>query len=183
MTTNLTLIALLVISIIATPSIYAFAEKSDKTSENTVKDKINEIPATVKNLGNTERAESIVVRIQTEKELKFFTFSKLGFVKSKTVQFLLESLPTNDKKPFYNLVAKSLNHSPDARPFDVNIDLVAGDGSIIHTLNYKKCTIESYFVYVNDSKGDYRFSKDKTDRMEIRDVTKFDCMGFSITVQ
>lgn len=125
-------------------------------------------------------AESLVVTIHQDTEQKYYTFSKIGYVKSKNIEYTLESVPSKDKKSYYELVAKFLNQRSTARPFDISIDIMASDGTLIETLDYKTCNITSYFVYVNDSKGDYRFIKDNKDRMEIRDVTKFECVGLLI---
>ena len=138
----------------------------------------------VKFLNPQDRADSIAVRINTGSEQKeYYSFSKIGYVKSNDHSFLLESIPSKDKLSYYKLVNNSLN-SPIFGNFDVAIDIIAGDGSVIETLQYKKCKVEEYFTYVNDSKGKYRLTGDDTSKgLEIRDVTKLTCIGFSINIK
>ena len=137
----------------------------------------------VKGLDENNFADSIVVTIITGNEkLKLDTFLKIGFVKSKNIEFLLESTPGKDKKPYYKIVEKSLSSSQISPTFiDINVDVVAGDGSIIETLQYKRCTIVEYFVYISDSKGKLSFLESKSSKMEIREVSKFACNGLSIS--
>ena len=132
-------------------------------------------------LVENNQAETIVVHLyDRSNDLTFYTFSKIGFVRSAGPAFSLESIPSDDKQPFYQYIAKNLNKQfPDR--FDVDIDLVSGDGSIIETLNYNKCILTAYFVYSNDSRGKYRFSDNLPAKMELRDITKFSCLGFSLS--
>ncbi len=142
------------------------------------------IASGVKLFDKNDRADSIVVRFIQEhinKEEKYYTFSKIGFVKSSTPKFMLESVPTKDKKPYYEFIEKHYNNGL-SKSFTVEIDILAGDGSKIETLQYKKCQVESYFVYVNDSKGKFSLTGESISGMEIRDVTKFECTTFSIIV-
>ncbi len=140
------------------------------------------VEGTLEGLVENKRAENIVVHFQDRThDFTFYTFSKRGFVRSASIEFSLESIPSDDKQPLYQYIAKNLNRQfPDR--FEMDIDLVSADGSIIETLNYNKCVITEYFVYSNDSKGKYRFSDSLPAKMELRDITKFACHGFSITV-
>lgn len=143
----------------------------------------NAIANALKGLDANDRAQSILVKIKADglpKELEFSTFSKIGFVKGNA-EFLLESIPSKDKKSFYEIVQKSVSTSQKPS-MDVSIEIFAGDGTILEQLNYKRCFVESYFVYVNDSKGKFSFVEDKDVRLEIRDVAKFSCISFSIEV-
>ena len=133
-------------------------------------------------LVENKQAENLVVHMYDRNNVfTFYTFSKIGFVRSAGYEFSLESIPSEDKQPLYEYIAKNLNKSFPER-FEIDIDLVSADGSIIETLNYNKCIITAYFVYSNDSKGKYRFSDSLPAKMEIRDITKFACSGFSLTV-
>ena len=95
-------------------------------------------------------------------------------------QFQLESLPSKDKKEFYKIVARYINAGAKPEPIDVNIDLVAGDGSVIQTLKYAKCEISAYWAAVNDNKEQYRLGN--IEGPEIREFTNFLCQGYSINV-
>lgn len=114
-------------------------------------------------------------------EFSFYSFSKIGFVRSDEIKFQLESIPSKDKERYYVFVAESMKSSVPPR-FDITIYLMADDGYIIEKLNYKKCMVEEYFVHVNDSKGKFSFLEDANSKLEIRDITKFECSGFSIEV-
>ena len=135
------------------------------------------------NLDENDYATNFVVRFVTHEghEYTFYTFSKIGFVRSNEIKFQLESIPSKDKGPYYDFISKSMESSETTR-FDVAIDLMAADGYIIETLNYKKCMVESYFVHVNDSKGKFSFLEGENSKLEIREITKFACFRFTIDV-
>ena len=141
------------------------------------------IATAVKGLDPNDRAQSILVKIKADslpKELQFSTFSKIGFVQGNA-EFLLESIPSKDKKPFYELVKKSINTTQPPL-MDVTIEIFSGDGTLLESLKYKRCEVESYFVHVNDSKGKFSFVEGQEPRLEIRDVAKFSCTGFTVEV-
>ncbi len=122
------------------------------------------------------------VNIDGEKEERIYdSFSRIGFVRSSGVEFLLESLPSKDKQSYYEYIAKSLS-SVQPKLINISIDVFSGDGTLIETLNYKRCVVTSYFIHVNDSKGKYSFLEGSTADMEIREITKFECAGFTLTV-
>lgn len=126
-------------------------------------------------------ADSISVTIiKNDGNLKINSFSKIGYVKSSGFDFLLESTPSKDKKPYYQFVSKSLMNRNTTPQFDVNIEVTTADGSIIETLKYKKCTVSEYFLYINDSKG--KVVEKKQPKMDIRDVTKLECISLTISV-
>jgi len=133
------------------------------------------------NLDENDYATNFVVRFIDSggNEYEFYTFSKIGFVKSVDIKFQLESIPSKDKAPYYEFISKSMI-SGETKRFDVALDLIAADGSIIETLNYKSCMVDEYFVHVNDSKGKFSFLENENSKLEIRDITKFECSGFSI---
>lgn len=124
----------------------------------------------------------------SHKEITFNTFSRIGVVRSDTPQFLVESIPSADNKEFLKFVAQGVRDSqgnrvdPNKRFFDVTLEVLAKDGSVIETIQYKRCIIESYFIYTNDSKGTFSLLGRDSARAEIRDVTKFDCTYLTIEV-
>lgn len=130
-----------------------------------------------------DRADSLVVKIKTDSEVQtYYTFSKIGYVRSDEPSFLLESIPTKDKKPFYQWIDKNkYNQSPQTT--NIEIAILAGDGSAISTLIYKDCKVDNYFAYVDDSKGSFSLSGEQNTKPEIRDVVKFTCVGFSISTK
>jgi hypothetical protein len=129
-------------------------------------------------------AESFFVTITDGNgDFSFNTVSRIGIVRSDNPQFLLESVPSHDNKEFLKFVSKSLNTvSTNPSFFDVAIEILAKDGTTIETFMYKKCIIDEYFAYTNDSKGTYSLLNRDSSKSEIRDVTKFDCIRLDIKV-
>jgi hypothetical protein len=145
-------------------------------------------------IGNNN-AQSFIVHIFADKEYVFYTFSKFNNL-GQTIysaspdqnqpftysgpQFQLESLTTVDKKDFYHLISTYLKQSVSIQPYNINIDIVGGDGSIIETLKYGGCKPSSYSVYTNDDSAQYRLAN--KDGLEIREDTNFMCAGFQLAV-
>ncbi len=136
----------------------------------------------------SERDAAKIMRVRVvetghNNELVFGSFSRIGFVSDYT-SFLLESVPSEDKKPFYKFVKKSLESNKNmlANPtlLDVKIDIFSGDYDLINTLSYEKCFVIDYFVHSVDSKGKIPFLKGNDLSIEIREVTKFSCNSFRL---
>ncbi len=138
-------------------------------------------------LSSDNVAKTIQVRVTesgTLNENTFDSFSRVGFVDGET-NFLLESVPSKDKKPFYKLVKASIedkNTRKTDKKIDVEIDLYSGDGEIILTLEYSGCTVTEYFIHGVDSKGKI-FFLEEDGTVEIREVTKFSCTGFTLNIE
>jgi len=137
-------------------------------------------------LSNDNVAKTIQVRVTpagTVNEGTYDSFSRVGFVDGAE-NFLLESVPSKDKRPFYELVKKSIE---DKNPNTVNnrmhvsIDLYSGDGERIQSLEYRDCSITEYFVHGVDSKGKI-FFLEEDGTIEIREVTKFSCVSFTLNL-
>jgi len=132
-------------------------------------------------------AKTIQVRINpmgTNAENTFDSFSRIGFV-AGAANFLLESVPSKDKKPFYVLVQKALeskNTNLRNQGMNISIDIFSGDGEIIETLRYSNCDVTEYFVHGVDSKGKIFFTEEDG-TVEIREVTKFECVSFRLEVE
>jgi hypothetical protein len=138
-------------------------------------------------LSNDNVAKTILVRINptgTNIEYPFDSFSRIGFVDGEG-NFLLESVPSKDKKPFYSLVKKSLDSKTTLlknKGMDVNIDIFSGNGEIIETLKYSNCDVTEYFVHGVDSLGKIWFVEN-TGTVEIREVTKFECVSLTLEIE
>ena len=137
-------------------------------------------------LSNDNVAKTIQVRVTpagTANENTYDSFSRVGFVSGEG-NFLLESVPSKDKRPFYELVKKSIE---DKNPNTVNnrmhvsIDLYSGDGEVIQSLEYRDCSITEYFIHGVDSKGKI-FFLEEDGTIEIREVTKFSCVSFTLNL-
>ena len=125
-----------------------------------------------------------VVETGHNNELVLGSFSRIGF-SSGVNEFLLESVPSEDKKPFYKFVKASLESQLNvlANPtfLDVKIDIFSGDYDLINTLSYEKCMVSDYFVHSVDSRGKIPFIEGN-DGIEIREVTKFSCNSFHLII-
>ena len=154
---------------------------------------ITEVTAATTSLSDSERAQSFTVHFFggdffTE-TISIYTYSQfLHFSETITSDsvsqfqdrpaFLLRSLPSDDKAPIYDLVDRFVNAGSTPTPFFVNVEVIAGDGTVIQTWEYRRCAVVDYAVFVNDEEDEYRFS-DK-DEAEIRDVLVVECAGFSL---
>ena len=90
----------------------------------------------------------------------------------------LGSLPSKDKKEFYKLVNEYYSFGKDPEPFDVKVDILTGDGTILQTWDYAKCDIENYKTFLFDNLLFYKGHGGRGS--EIRDNTVFDCVGFAV---
>ncbi len=93
-------------------------------------------------------------------------------------KFMLESLPSVDKKQLYELYAMYVNPGKEVEPFDVSVDLILGDGTILQRWNYVKCDLTDYILNVAESK--LRYPATKQPKSEIRDQSQFSCSGFNL---
>ncbi|HSG83134.1 MAG: hypothetical protein ACE5RQ_00560 [Nitrosopumilus sp.] len=95
-----------------------------------------------------------------------------------TPKFLLESLPSAEKKPFYDFVADWMDRGDLLNPFDVDVSILDGTGAEIQTWAFEKCEITSYGTYLQDVLFVYQFSGIQDS--EIRDRVNFTCVGIHL---
>ncbi|MGI0076283.1 MAG: hypothetical protein ACREAU_02605 [Nitrosopumilaceae archaeon] len=150
-------------------------------------------------LGDDERAQFFVVRFSDgliEKSLTVHTFSKFESTSSQSkgtelykfpmyyfkdkAEFFLEGLPSVDKKDFYRGIDRWMTKSTTLTPFTVDIDVVAGDGTVIQTWVYTKCQPTAYGTYLQDVINFYQYSGQN--KSEIRDRVAFSCTNLSLKV-
>lgn len=137
-------------------------------------------------LSNDNVAKTILVRLNpvgTNIEKSFDSFSRIGFVSGEG-NFLLESVPSKDKKPFYSLVKKSLDTKGSNLKntgMNIAIDIFSGNGEVIETLKYNDCMVTEYFVHGIDSRGKIFFVENEG-TVEIREVTKFECVSLTLEI-
>jgi|SRR5579872_5798059 len=100
-------------------------------------------------------------------------------------EFQLTDLPSKDKAQFYQLLGQALQtagqgsaQTSQKTSFDVKIDLITGDGTLLHTVEYDKCNVLTYWVYTDSNKQDYRMASE--DQAEDREVTNFLCQGYHL---
>ena len=159
---------------------------------------ITEVIAASTSLSDDERAQSIVVRFSNgpmPTERPFTTFSSFQSVSPRDdilhrsvyvfgdkPQFILESLPSIDKVDLYRAIDKVYfaKASPTITRFDVAIDILAGDGSLIQTWQYNKCHVFGYGTFLTDLTNFIPFSGQEGS--EFRDKIVFECAGVRLQV-
>jgi hypothetical protein len=146
---------------------------------------------------DVQRAMSFAVtfsggRLTPDQSEPIYTFSKfkhLSKVTDDTIvlpqkiaannpQFILESLPSLDKKPFYKLVNDWIKENPFAVPFDVKVDVVAGNGEVIQSWAYTECNLVDYHTFLLENLIVYKFHEKF--ESEIRDRVSFSCGDFEL---
>jgi len=92
--------------------------------------------------------------------------------------FFLESLPSADKKLFYEFIADWMDSGDLLNEFDVDVDVLDGTGATIQTWAFERCGITSYGTYLQDTIFIYQFSG--VQDSEIRDRANFSCVGIHL---
>ena len=95
-------------------------------------------------------------------------------------EFVLESTPSIDKQDMYRGIDRWMNKSIIVTPFDVDIDVMSGDGRVIQTWEYRDCEPTAYGTYFQDITNFYQFSG--KEEAEIRERVVFSCAGIHLTV-
>ena len=160
---------------------------------------ITEVIAASTSLSDDERAQSIVVRFSNgpmPTERPFTTFSSFQSVSPRDdilhrsvyvfgdkPQFILESLPSIDKIDLYRAIDQvyfAKGGASTITRFDVAIDILAGDGSLIQTWQYNKCQVFGYGTFLTDLTNFIPFSGQEGS--EFRDKIVFECAGVRLQV-
>jgi len=161
---------------------------------------ISEVTAAETALTDDERAQSFVVTFSDgliNRPFTIDTFVKFEATSSEskdselysiplykfqdTPEFLLESLPSHDKRDMYIGIENWMTRgTAGLQPFDVDIDVISGDGRIIQTWAYTKCEPTAYGTFVQDLIFFYQFVDQ--DKSEIRDRVTFTCSGLRLLV-
>lgn len=162
-------------------------------SQGILKIPITEVTAATTSVSENDTAQSFVVHfsggdyflkpLTIYSYSQFFHFSETvttdgASVFQNTPAFLLRSLPSLDKAEIYGLIDKYVNAGKSPEMFDVSVEVLSGEGSIIQTWDYRRCDVIDYSTYVNDDKDEYRFGD--SDKSEIRDVLVIECGGFGL---
>ncbi len=98
--------------------------------------------------------------------------------RDKNPTFFLESLPSADKKPFYDFIADWMDKGDLLNEFDVDVDVLDGTGAVIQTWAFERCGITSYGTYLQDTIFIYQYSG--VQDSEIRDRANFSCVGIHL---
>ena len=146
-----------------------------------IKIPIKEVIATHSTISDSERAHGFVIRT-TGAGGPYYSFSRIVEVGSYSalanVELQLESVPSKDKAEFYKEIEHVLSGQEPNR-IDIHLDIITPNGVVLETISYYGCKITNHWVYVNDNKDQYRFTK--TDGPEVREVTNFKCIGYEAT--
>jgi len=95
-------------------------------------------------------------------------------------QFLLEGLPSADKQKLYEGIHNWMTQRTILNPFNVDVDVLAGDASVILTWEFIDCKPTAFGTYVQDLVFYYQFVDQE--RAEIRDRAIFECTGADLRV-
>ncbi len=155
---------------------------------------ITEVTAAQTMYSEEERAQSFRVTISNIMEpLPVHFFEKFELTTSLTADdplgrlyefrdnnptFFLESLPSADKKPFYDFIADWMDRGDLLNEFDVDVDVLDGTGAVIQTWAFERCGITSYGTYLQDFVFYYSYSGIQDS--EIRDRANFSCVGIHL---
>ena len=158
-----------------------------------------EVTAAQTSLTDDERAQFFVVHFSNgliEKPFTVNTFSKFESTSSQArgtdlykfpmyyfkdkAEFFLEGLPSVDKKDLYRGIDRWMTKSTTLNPFAVDIDVVAGDDTVIQTWAYTKCQPTAYGTYLQDVINFYQYSG--YEKSEIRDRVAFSCTSVLLKV-
>lgn len=160
---------------------------------------ITEVTATQSLLSEDERAQYFVVHFADgliEKPVTVETFYKFEATSSQhTVAenfvrplymfddkptFLLESMPSPDKKDMYIGLDNWMDRGQSLTPFDVSIDVMSGDGRVIQTWHYLDCEPTAYGTFLQDVTFIHQFVDQN--KSEIRERVTFSCQGIDLEV-
>jgi len=108
-------------------------------------------------------------------ETPFVTVTTPGNPIGSSPQFFLEGLPSIDKQGYYELLSRYVNPVRTPQLFDVSIDLITGDNTILQRWNYVNCNVKSYSMQLQNNMLLYPFADQQSG--EIRDKTDFECNG------
>jgi hypothetical protein len=103
------------------------------------------------------------------------------FVKHDAFSFSAVGLPSSDYDLFYDSVlARYVNPGKDPELFDVTVDFVTGDGTILQSWLYSKCAMISWMPYMSDN---WAFLRDTGKLVpEIREKSTYDCAGSHLNI-
>src|SRR3972149_5667588 len=118
-----------------------------------------EVTAATTALGDDERAQFFVVHFSDG---------------------LIEKPFTVDKKDLYRGIDRWMTQSTTLSPFDVDIDVISGDSTVIQTWTYTNCQPTAYGTYLQDVINFYQYSGQE--KSEIRDRVAFSCTSVLLEV-
>ena len=165
-------------------------QKSPENTSSMTLDYVDFVPST------DNRANRFVLTLSGGEIIEpqtYYTFAKFeplieekstspAFHQINSVGFSLESLPSKDKKEFYQFISEYVNLGKDPEPFDATIDLVTGNGSIVQSWKYTTCDAVDFDNYLQNNLLFYTINGQKG-VSEIREKSIFECSGFSVNFE
>jgi len=106
-------------------------------------------------------------------------FGRIYAFRDAAPSFFLESLPSADKKKFYDFVGDWMDGGSSLNKFDIDVDVLDRTGITVQTWSFKKCEVVSYGTYLQDITNFYQYSG--IENSEIRDRTNFLCTGIHLS--
>ena len=94
--------------------------------------------------------------------------------------FVLEGLPSPDKQQLYEGIHRWMTQKTILSAFDVDVAVLAGDGSILLTWEFAECKPTAFGTYLQDLVFYYQFVDQE--RAEIRDRVTIECLGADLRV-
>lgn len=90
-------------------------------------------------------------------------------------KFYLETLPSPDKSWFYEFASKYINPGKTPDPFDVTIEVLTGDDTILSSVDFINCELTNYEIFLDEDLLTYKYHERW--QSEIHDKTFFECVG------
>ena len=150
-------------------SLYAISDDDRAQSfVVTFSDGLIDTPFTV---DSYSKFETIGLDEVTSRSLQIYTFEDQP-------EFLLEGLPSKDKQPMYEGIHRWMTQTTVLNPFDVDVDIVSGDNTVIVTWKFTDCKPIAFGTYLQDIKNLYQFSNRNS--AEIRERALFECTGIDL---
>ena len=87
-------------------------------------------------------------------------------------------MPSKDKQWLCDIASRYINPGKVPELFEVTVEVVLGDGTIIQTWEYGKCEVTNYDLFLDDSLLNYKYPERW--QSEIRDRTFFDYGGLKL---
>jgi len=94
--------------------------------------------------------------------------------------FLVESNPSKDKSEIYQFLSRYINPEKTPEPFDVDLTLLTGDGTILYTHKYTKCSAVDFDWYVQERTSYYGLSSIPLPEVRERYINY--CNGYTVQV-
>lgn len=113
-------------------------------------------------------------------ETPFDTITFPGNPLEADPQFFLESIPSKDKRLLYKVFSKHINPGQQPEFFNVSIDMVTGDETVLQRWNYVDCKLTDYILQLEDNMLKFPFGKEPA--AEIRDKSDFTCLGINLEI-